>query len=192
MRGVDVDAEQEFADRLVQLRGGLDVLRDDVRVAQRPAEQARVVDRGAAGERERDVGDLGRRRSPRGRRPNGCRCAASSDTVVAAPTVVPGCRPTRSSRKARAARRRASGTGHLDLREAALGQRARRVLRPLALREVDHLVERAAGDAEADRRDARGEEPEVREPRQRRVDDRARDARVGSCARPARTRASTE
>lgn len=42
--GVEVGAEQELAERLVQLRGDHDVLCRDVGVAQAPAEHARLVD----------------------------------------------------------------------------------------------------------------------------------------------------
>ena len=51
-----VEAEQQLADGLVQFRGGLDVLGDDVRIAQTSPQHAGVVHRRATGQCPRGVG----------------------------------------------------------------------------------------------------------------------------------------
>ena len=81
-------------------------------------------------------------------------------------------RPTSSWRNARASAQRRLGPRQLDLGVGALGQRLGRELRALALGEGDQLVDGSAGDAQADRCDAGGEQREVREVGQRDVDRR--------------------
>ena len=139
-------------------------------------ERARVVDRGSTRQREGGVGHLGAHRGRMG-------CGQADTRACRDRHVTTGerrfpRRPQFVEQERPSGAELALGARHLDLREATLCQRLRRVLRLLAVGEVDQLVERVPSDAQPHRRHAGGEQCEVREHRQRRRHDGSGHARL--------------
>ena len=184
--GVDGLAEEEAAERLVQLRGDLQVLGRDVGVALAALQHVGAVDAGAAGERERRVGDLGRPR-------RGVDAGQADPDARRHADAVAGhrrshARPTSSWRNARAERSaasaRASSICVYGLWASVFDENSGRL--PSA--RATSSSSGPPADAQADRGDAGGEQREVREPASGTSSVGRAVRTAGSCGRAARRR----